>query len=145
MKFERDGLLYPAELFQRDNPNPQKVAEALRGDKEQRARDGKAGPSPAGPRCEATQIAWGRPQTKFLETLMAFQSLGSGFLRPRRRWRRGRADDRGKCEPASWCYKSPKTVSWESFTPNKSLWAFLVTLREHTVESAFTCGRPAVP
>jgi WD40 repeat protein len=31
MKFERDGLLYPAELFQRDNPNPQKVAEALRG------------------------------------------------------------------------------------------------------------------
>jgi hypothetical protein len=23
----------------------------------------------------------------------------------------GRADNRGKCEPASWCYKSPKTVS----------------------------------
>jgi WD40 repeat protein len=31
MKFERAGHLYPAELFPRDNPNPEKVAQALAG------------------------------------------------------------------------------------------------------------------
>jgi WD40 repeat protein len=34
MKFERDGHLYPAELFPRDNPNSRKVAEALARRKE---------------------------------------------------------------------------------------------------------------
>jgi hypothetical protein len=33
MKFERAGHLYPAELFPRDNPNPEKVAQALAGGK----------------------------------------------------------------------------------------------------------------
>jgi WD40 repeat protein len=46
MKFERDGLLYPAELFQRDNPNPQKVAEALRGIKSNEREMAKPVPRP---------------------------------------------------------------------------------------------------
>jgi WD40 repeat protein len=45
MKFERSGNQYPAELFPRDNPNPQKVAEALAG-----ATSGKLKPKSSSPR-----------------------------------------------------------------------------------------------
>jgi hypothetical protein len=53
MKFAQDGELYPAELFPRDNPNPQKVAEAL-------ARAGADKPKSERPLCPPRPIA-GRP------------------------------------------------------------------------------------
>jgi hypothetical protein len=46
MRFERNGRLYPAELFPRDNPNPRKVAEALAGATSSKPKPKSSSPRP---------------------------------------------------------------------------------------------------